>query len=276
VEDQFDYNSCSFRINIQLSGRLAFVTGKKLQMPCLSIFSMNSSGVIEPGTGGGHSNLIEMCGEIIWKAGDGILTGPKCFSPGAGPGCVSSLPIELTSFSAEQTFDGSIQLKWITASEINNDYFEIQRSSDAHYYDAIAKIKGGGNSSSPRYYSYNDTSDGIHNLLYYKIRQVDFNGSYRTYGPYTVRLQPPQKVFAIRPNPLPGGSKACMWLNNPRGPVKMILMDIAGRTVFSLDFSADNFSDVHCFMLPGLSPGTYTGLLINDQSISRDRIVITN
>ena len=65
------------------------------------------------------------------------------------------LPIELLWFNAE--CEGSnITLKWATASEINNDYFTLERSDDAKNWQIIANVNGAGNSSQILYYFYRD------------------------------------------------------------------------------------------------------------------------
>lgn len=84
------------------------------------------------------------------------------------------LPIELVSFTAN-TVDDSINIEWITASEINNDYFIIERTEDGSNFKDIAKVKGNGNSFYNVKYSSKDApyKNGI---FYYRLKQVDFDG----------------------------------------------------------------------------------------------------
>lgn len=109
------------------------------------------------------------------------------------------LPIELISFDGYQK-ETAIELKWTTASEINNAYFEIERSSDGKLFDVIGKVKGGGNSTQANTYSFVDEKPftGINN---YRLKQTDFNGiiSYST----IVVVKNKNQVFSpvIFPNP---------------------------------------------------------------------------
>ncbi|OIO99452.1 MAG: hypothetical protein AUJ98_11185 [Bacteroidetes bacterium CG2_30_33_31] len=86
----------------------------------------------------------------------------------------SALPIELVDFSANSNPNG-IELNWTTATEINNNYFEIQRSIDGIEFTDVARVNGAGNSNIILNYNFldNNVSNGI---VYYRLKQIDFNG----------------------------------------------------------------------------------------------------
>ncbi len=88
------------------------------------------------------------------------------------------LPIELISF--EGVYVGSFnQLKWITATETNNDYFILERSVDGLKWTEIGKVSGSGNSYQNKTYYFKD--NGFDNTLnYYRLTQVDYNKSSKT------------------------------------------------------------------------------------------------
>lgn len=93
------------------------------------------------------------------------------------------LPVEFLSLSASCN-DNSAVVQWSTASEISNDYFEVERSADGQNYTPIGTVNSlapGGNSSSALYYSFADNSP-LTTTAYYRIRQVDFNGVSTTSG----------------------------------------------------------------------------------------------
>jgi hypothetical protein len=116
-------------------------------------------------------------------------------------GCDASevpLPIELLSFKARPV--GSIvQLNWSTASEINNDYFTIQRSSDAESFIEVLKVKGNGNSSIIRNYMAIDEQPFYGNT-YYRLKQTDFNGTSKFHDIIVVHLKK-SSPYTIYPNP---------------------------------------------------------------------------
>lgn len=91
--------------------------------------------------------------------------------------CAIPLPIELVSFTGEyNTNDGLDYLQWITASEKNNDRFEIYSSVDGEYWQFVGSVNGAGNSTQELSYNYRNKT--IPNLVYYKLKQVDYDGNF--------------------------------------------------------------------------------------------------
>ncbi len=112
------------------------------------------------------------------------------------------LPVELTAFSGKED-NGQIRLYWTTAQEINNDYFEVQRSTDGRHFEVIAKVYGVGNSNTPIHYEALDQQP-VKGLNYYRLRQVDFDESEDYSSVITVNLSGEKSAQLIRlwPNPV--------------------------------------------------------------------------
>lgn len=89
------------------------------------------------------------------------------------------LPIELTSFEVNCDEEGVV-IQWETASELNNDYFELQKSENGVDFNVLAIIDGNGSSNSTTQYSYTDPS-GAMSGAFYRISQVDFDGYAKDY-----------------------------------------------------------------------------------------------
>lgn len=89
----------------------------------------------------------------------------------------SSLPIELISFIGKNE-NNSNSLEWITATEIDNDYFTVERSADGMSWETIGYVSSLGNSNEYTMYSYNDNTFKPM-INYYRLSQTDFNG-YKT------------------------------------------------------------------------------------------------
>jgi len=87
----------------------------------------------------------------------------------------STLPIELISFSARAT-ENFCELDWVTASETNNDYFTIERSATGEEFEAVAKVKGAGTTTTLENYEYRDMQPH-EGLSYYRLRQTDYDGT---------------------------------------------------------------------------------------------------
>ncbi len=85
-------------------------------------------------------------------------------------------PIELISFDAKLN-GGEVELNWITGSEINNDYFTIERSKDVLVWDEIKNVNGAGNSNQTLNYFEIDV-EPLNGISYYRLKQTDFDGLY--------------------------------------------------------------------------------------------------
>lgn len=92
----------------------------------------------------------------------------QCTPPG--------LPVEIISFTATQSEHG-VLIRWATATETNNDYFELQRSRDNTSWHQVARIKGYGNSMTPVNYQSTDTAS-VNGTNYYRLKQMDFDGKF--------------------------------------------------------------------------------------------------
>lgn len=86
------------------------------------------------------------------------------------------LPIELTYFNASSS-GSTVLLTWQTASEENNDYFTIERSTDGINFENIKTLSGAGNSTTTINYSTTD-NDPLTGISYYRLKQTDYNGAY--------------------------------------------------------------------------------------------------
>jgi hypothetical protein len=98
-------------------------------------------------------------------------------SVSSGSSC-SILPITLIEFKAEN-IDNYNLLNWKTESEINNDFFTIERSIDGFNWEVVTNVDGAGNSSTYQSYSYQDYKWSQDATNYYRLRQTDFDGSYK-------------------------------------------------------------------------------------------------
>ncbi|MBP7260458.1 MAG: T9SS type A sorting domain-containing protein [Bacteroidia bacterium] len=88
---------------------------------------------------------------------------------------VNALPVELINFTAHQQRN-SVELNWSTATEINNDYFEVERAANITDFTAIGKVNGHGNSIELLHYTFIDNSP-LSGISYYRLKQVDFDGT---------------------------------------------------------------------------------------------------
>jgi len=112
--------------------------------------------------------------------------------------CSVVLPIGLNYFSAFKEND-YVKLEWETQTEINNDYFVLQKSMDAVNFINFAIVDGAGNSSTPIKYTYYDKSP-YSGFTYYRLKQVDFDGNF-SYSNIEDVYFSPIEILNIYPNP---------------------------------------------------------------------------
>lgn len=121
-------------------------------------------------------------GGVTGNTSAGTITSSSvitAFSPFTLASITSSnpLPIELTNFSCSNINRNTNGLNWTTASESNNDYFAIERSSNGAEFNQIAKVNGAGNSLTTLNYAFKDENP-LSGISYYRLKQVDFNGKF--------------------------------------------------------------------------------------------------
>ncbi|MCW3085266.1 MAG: hypothetical protein JWP12_2632 [Bacteroidetes bacterium] len=87
------------------------------------------------------------------------------------------LPIELLLFTAAVN-GKDVDLNWKTATEVNNDFFTVERSADAMDFGFVDEVKGAGNSNQPINYFTKDNNP-LPGTSYYRLKQTDFDGHYK-------------------------------------------------------------------------------------------------
>jgi len=102
--------------------------------------------------------------------------------------CDASLPVELLYFNAKPKNDQYAQLNWATATEINNDGFEILRSTDGVDFEFIGWVSGNGNQTSIHEYSYEDYSIEKGITYYYQLKQIDYDGQFEFFNIESIKL----------------------------------------------------------------------------------------
>jgi hypothetical protein len=93
----------------------------------------------------------------------------------AGSWSLSALPIELLNFTVSKNDDHGANINWITSSEINNNYFTVERTKDDQNFETVATVLGAGNSNVELSYKTLDPNP-LSGISYYRLTQTDFNG----------------------------------------------------------------------------------------------------
>lgn len=140
------------------------------------------SGVIEVSGGfinggGSASQKITIGNTIIFKGNEPSISGFQIASS-AAPYFAwimpTPLPVKYISFKLTHS-SGNVQVQWSTATEINTDHFEVERSFDGNTWTSIVQLKAAGNSVAVNNYNYTDKSAGS-GIVYYRVKDVDMDG----------------------------------------------------------------------------------------------------
>lgn len=167
----------------------------------------------------------------------------------------SPLPIELLQFTALLNKNKEVDLKWTTASEINNDYFTVERSTDGKTFEAIGVLDGAGNSSAMLAYSLTDKNP-IKGISFYRLMQTDFNGDYSYSQIETIKLLEEGSI-AIYPNPANQSilvSSQGNEFNLEEAELK--ILDVLGQNVSSISI-LNHSENAVLIDVSKLTPGNY-------------------
>ncbi len=165
------------------------------------------------------------------------------------------LPITLTHFSGQAQATG-VELRWETATEINNDFFTVERSADGRQFEAIGHVVGAGNTHQVMRYTYTD--ELVRGTHYYRLRQTDFDGT--TTVSHTLRLEShqPATVFTCYPNPGNGHQLSVRASASLREAITVEIVNAQGAVVLSQRVAEGHFpGDVTIYPGRQLRPGLY-------------------
>ena len=179
------------------------------------------------------------------------------FSPFTiGSVAVIVLPVELLEFNALVSDNSVVHLKWITASEINNDKFELERSQDGEKFEYFGTLKGAGNTNSIEHYSYLDLLP-YSGTSYYRLKQIDYNGNFTYSQIRPVTITNSQNV-QLYPNPTNGNEIYLNIENNSANAPSIYVTDITGKLIVSEISSLKNQGSNYRIYFPEkLTSGTY-------------------
>lgn len=183
----------------------------------------------------------------------------------------SSLPVELLYFRADKKGSGNV-LQWATASEQNNDYFAIERSTDGVTFYTIGSVSGVGNSSTMHQYSFVDTKS-LAGTVYYRLRQVDKDAKFKFSTVATISKNGKATGEKMYPNTVVDNLTISL-ANTVTGNGSVSIFDIAGRKIKekSISKTADSFTTT--LNMNGLHSGVYiVQVNIGTQYQSSERIM---
>lgn len=257
INSQENYTSCGQGLTIYVEGTLQLTNGVKLILPCNSCVNILNGGVLKKSTrGGGSSSLLEICKATVWRSSDGPINTVKSF-------CNRPLPISLLRFEGKVQSD-RVDLSWTTASEINNDVFILERSSDGTEFSEVTKVNGAGNSTEINEYQTADYFP-LSGITYYRLKQVDFDGqfSYSDLIATYTKVKNPFDFISVETT-----VNSTIWLTfstNTNEVCNFQVLDLSGVPVFNMYMNVNaglNKKEIYC---PFLKKGIYILSISNDE-----------
>jgi surface protein len=157
------------------------------------------------------------------------------------------LPVELLHFSATPTADNKVLLEWETASEIDNDYFGIEKADDALNFIPLGKISGAGYSTQLQQYQFLDEAPN-EGWNYYRLKQMDLDGTFDYSQVVAVYLETGKEDLYIYPNPV---VESIHFSKPVSGSI--LLINQYGQEVWHMD----RLDNTEKLSLPELPSGNY-------------------
>ena len=221
-------------------------------------------------------------GRTTFNSADWTFSGANaldgCSGQGSNPGtnatCPSmipiasylgALPIELLNFSLKST-NSQVELNWSTATEQDNDYFQLERAGADRNFEPLAKIEGAVNSTVMQAYSYTDEAP-LAGINYYRLVQVDLDGTVHYHntlsyqdnakGDLTLYPNPAKDQIIIETEEMIGGT--------------MELRDLSGRVIQSSIITRQESAWSVSALQPGMYMITvaYNGLRLNNRFVKQ-------
>jgi hypothetical protein len=157
-----------------------------------------------------------------------------------GPIVITSagLPIELRSISAKQN-NGLVEIRWSTASEIDNDHMAVERSGDGKNFRELGRVKGAGTTQTPQEYRFTDENP-LRGVNYYRLRQVDFDGA-TDYSKVVSAIAGRQGNIRITPSP--AVNDLAIQLETPAETAFYEVFDQAGRLALNGVIAPESVSE---------------------------------
>lgn len=210
-------------------------------------------------TGGGNTT----CGS------DGscpTFTATNCTGGGICNG--QGLPITLSTFAANAR-QNKIDLSWTTETELNFNFFDLERSANGKDFFSIAKIVGHGTSNEKRDYFFVDEKPLV-GKNYYRLKSVDFD-NYTEYFKVLAVDFSGEKSFVVSPNPSDGTGLGFSMNFTPAGNSSVIIFDNLGNLIGV--YTPSDYSQRISFTNP-LKGGIYYAKIISDEFVKVERFVV--
>ncbi|HLP12938.1 MAG TPA: T9SS type A sorting domain-containing protein [Flavobacteriales bacterium] len=184
-----------------------------------------------------------------------VVPGVTTFSPWTLSGNLSTLPIQLLAFNVALNDNEEVDLAWTTLSEINNDYFTIEKTVDLENFETVAVLEAAGSTNQTKHYYSKDVTP-FAGISYYRLKQTDFDGNSSYSDLVAVELKKSGTALSVYPNPATDVFTVLVTANND-AVIAVKVFDASGKCVFVQDAALED-NQARMRIEANLAKGIYT------------------
>lgn len=232
-----------------------------------NVTATNNTNLVVDGAVTIGGNISVGNGSTISGTGTVAVSG-TCTDGGSTFCATGPQPISLLFFKGSLE-PNKISLSWSTASELNFDYFDLEKSSDGKNFNSISTIKGNGTTNENHDYSFNDEKPLI-GKNYYRLKSVDFDGYTETFNVVMVDFDG-SKSFSVWPNPSDGVSFTAETNFTPISRAYVAVYNTMGSEIAHFEVSGNSST----LNIPvKLESGVYYAKYISSDFTSTSRVLV--
>lgn len=221
--------------------------------------------VVGMNAAGGQFKILEMGYES--DGNNAAVTG-DCAS------LTAALPVEMLYFNSKVQ-DKQALLQWATATELNNEGFEVQRSTDGRNFAKIGWVSGQGTTQEQQTYAFTDDAILPNTIYYYRLKQMDFDGTTEYSKITTVTLKDDNHFGVSEAFPNPTTNSTAFQLHLPKdSDIQLMVFDLSGRLVKEHTTSVSAGSSLLPLNTADLSQGQYFVKLQFGNAVEYRKVVV--
>lgn len=267
--------SNTVEVRIKGTGSLAFGANAKLILPSGATIVLEDGATISA-SNNSNGTLIEIGGNGVWgNSCEGCsneeLTGPGAMDENSDPN--SPLPVEFLYVKAK-AIEHKVNIAWATASELNNNFFTVEQSTDGKNFTAIGEIKGAGDSQQTLTYNFTDDKPAA-GINYYRVKQTDFDGAFDYSETVAAHISVQNdESLVVCPNPATGIFKINMSAYNEQ-QVFLEIVNFSGQPVETRAYDFSEHLDLWIQIdLSERPKGLYYVILKTTTQVRKGKVII--
>lgn len=197
--------------------------------------------------------------------GGSLVTGASCSN--------MTLPVELINFEYKE-IEKYILLNWRTASELNNEKFEVEESRDGRKFQKIGEVEGNGTTFEEQEYSF-EVKNPRNGVSYYRLKQIDFDGQFEYSEVISINFRGKNgEVGEFYPNPSKSGLINLDYFAQNDDEITISVFDMTGKLLVNQVQSVLRGNNNLSFDLSELNAGIYIVKIGDERNPTHRKLII--